>query len=658
MAKKRYLTKSRFKLAVECPTKLFYTGKAEYANQNLDDSFLLALADGGFQVGELAKCCFPDGHDIKTLEYDSALARTRKLLQLDQVTIYEAAVAIGNLFIRVDILVKDGVRLSFYEVKSKSFDPNEKNPFVSKKVGIKSDWKPYLCDAAFQKYVISLAYPEYAVSAYLMMVDKTAVCRTKGLNQKFLLVKDRAGRKSVRVSEKLTADDLKSPILCKVNVDAECRQIYTATEKVVGRSVDFRRRIELFADCYASDTKIPSPVASKCSNCEFYTTGSDEGEGLKSGKKECWRQQLRGWEEKDFENPTVLDVWNFRKKDQLIETGRIKMSDITREDVTPCPDNKPGISSSERQWLQIEKYQRDDNTVWLEHRSLQREMDSWVFPLHFIDFETAMVAIPFNAGRSPYEGIAFQFSHHAVYEDGTVEHFGEYLNTDRGVFPNYDFLRALKFQLENDSGSIFCYSHHENTFLNIIYNQLRVDPAEISDRVELCAFIRSITQSAKESREKRSGTRNMVDMLELVKRYYYDPATNGSNSIKHVLPAVLNSSGYLKDKYSKPVYGTADGIKSHNFEDWQWVRVESGKVVAPYKTLPKMFQDVSDKDLHILSDSDILSDGGAALTAYARMQFEEMTDYERQEIRKALLQYCELDSLAMVMLYEGWKDLL
>ena len=27
--KPRYLTKSRFKLALECPTKLFYTGKIE-----------------------------------------------------------------------------------------------------------------------------------------------------------------------------------------------------------------------------------------------------------------------------------------------------------------------------------------------------------------------------------------------------------------------------------------------------------------------------------------------------------------------------------------------------------------------------------------------------------------------------------------------------
>ena len=144
MAKRRYLTKSRFKLATECPTKLFYTGKSEYANQNLDDSFLLALADGGFQVGDLAKCYFPGGHDIKTLDYDEALAETNRLLQLDQVTIYEAAIATDTLFIRADILVKNGNRLSLYEVKAKSFDPDAEDPFANKNGTIKSGWKSYL----------------------------------------------------------------------------------------------------------------------------------------------------------------------------------------------------------------------------------------------------------------------------------------------------------------------------------------------------------------------------------------------------------------------------------------------------------------------------------------------------------------------------------
>ena len=39
------------------------------------------------------------------------------------------------------------------------------------------------------------------------------------------------------------------------------------------------------------------------------------------------------------------------------------------------------------------------------------------------------------------------------------------------------------------------------------------------------------------------------------------------------------------------------------------------------------------------------------------MQFEEMSNYEREEIRKALLKYCELDTRSIVKFYEGWKDL-
>jgi hypothetical protein len=46
--------------------------------------------------------------------------------------------------------------------------------------------------------------------------------------------------------------------------------------------------------------------------------------------------------------------------------------------------------------------------------------------------------------------------------------------------------------------------------------------------------------------------------------------------------------------------------------------------------------------------------GGAALTAYARLQqFEDMSYYERTEFKKALSKYCELDTMAMVMIYEG-----
>ena len=656
MAKKRYLSKSRFALATQCPTKLSYTGKSEYANQKLDDSFLLALADGGFQVGELAKCYFPGGHDIVTLDHENAINETNELLRLDEVIIYEAAIAYENLFIRADILVKKGSSIRLYEVKAKSFDPKEEDPFTNKNETIKASWKPYLYDVAFQKYVIKKALPGYRVSAYLMMADKTASCPTDGLNQKFRIVKNDRGRKSVSVSEDISVEDLTPQILWKENVDAICELIYSGKDSKDQVELTYEERIDLFAKSYATETKIPTLIDKKCAECEFHSTVQDEAEGLKSGFKECWKEQL-GWRDDDFLSKTIFDVWDFRKKSKLIEEGRIKMEAITEEDVQPKGDEKDGLSRTERQWLQIEKYKNKDDSVWLDNDNLKREMDSWVFPLHFIDFETSMVAIPFSAGRRPYEGIAFQFSHHIVNENGSVEHVGEYLNTERGVFPNYDFVRALKAQLENDKGTIFRYTHHENTYLNMIYRQLQSDKRKIEDRAELCEFIKSITQSVKNSVENWVGERNMVDMWPLVKRFYYDPATNGSNSIKQVLPAILNSSSYLQDKYSKPIYGAVEGIPSLNFKDWQWIKIEEGKVVDPYTLLPKMFQDISDKDMRILSEDEELKDGGAALTAYARMQFEEMSEYERGEIKKALLKYCELDTMAMVMIYEGWRDL-
>jgi RNase P subunit RPR2 len=119
----RYLTKSRFKLACECGTKLFYTKKKDrYANSTLDDPFLAALADSGFQVGELAKCYYPGGVDIKPLDYDEALEETEAALSSGAPAIFEAAIRYKNLFVRADVLEMKGDTLHLLEVKAKSFD--------------------------------------------------------------------------------------------------------------------------------------------------------------------------------------------------------------------------------------------------------------------------------------------------------------------------------------------------------------------------------------------------------------------------------------------------------------------------------------------------------------------------------------------------------
>lgn len=98
----RYLTKSRFKLSLECPNKLFYTKKDDYANQKNNNPFLEALASGGFQVEELARLHYPSGYLVdvdKSADYDyeQKVAETNQYLQQENVVIYEAAFKYNNL---------------------------------------------------------------------------------------------------------------------------------------------------------------------------------------------------------------------------------------------------------------------------------------------------------------------------------------------------------------------------------------------------------------------------------------------------------------------------------------------------------------------------------------------------------------------------------
>jgi len=44
------------------------------------------------------------------------------------------------------------------------------------------------------------------------------------------------------------------------------------------------------------------------------------------------------------------------------------------------------------------------------------------------------------------------------------------------------------------------------------------------------------------------------------------------------------------------------------------------------------------------------------MAAYGKLQYDNMSDLEREFPKHtALLKYCELDTLAMVMIYEAWK---
>lgn len=165
------LTKSKFKLALDRPTKLYYIDKPQYANQQAENSFLKALAEGGYQVEALARCYFPEGVFIKSSDEESALDATKRLLEKESITLFEAEILHQRYLIRTDILIKNQNHLKLIEIKAKSIDHEEIKTIVKKDGTINAKWKPYIADVAFQKWVLQHAFPNFRISSYLMLVD-------------------------------------------------------------------------------------------------------------------------------------------------------------------------------------------------------------------------------------------------------------------------------------------------------------------------------------------------------------------------------------------------------------------------------------------------------------------------------------------------------
>jgi hypothetical protein len=691
----KYFTKSKFKDALFCPTTLNYVDDEKYTSTIDENTFLKGIAEGGYQVEYLAKSYYPTGIDLSMLNILDNAHNTEKLInENENVILFEPVFIVDKYLVRCDILEKEGNTIKIYEVKAKSFDfENGISQFLNQrsKGYIKSEWLYQLMDVYFQKFVLNKKYnSKYTVKSYLMMCDKNKEVTVDGLNQKFLVNSDN----KVEIDYDAHIGD---PIMDKVLVDEvfelgymtmnsfslDSNELDVLLSKIKKREdkeefiLDNYQKIddyiETLYNIYINKTPVYPLIKSKCKTCNYYI--KNETDEKKSGFLECWNKVTSISKEDLSIKPTILDIWNYRKKDDYINEGIYLIEDIQLNDINQVNEkfnsiNGDGLSTNDRQLLQLSKTINHDDSIFVDKVGLKEEMSTWKYPLNMIDFETTAVALPFTKGIKPYESIAFQYSHHLIHKDGKVEHKSQFLNLEPGKFPSFDFIRVLKKDLEQNDGTIFMYSPHENTILNLIFRQLGEGIGQNEpDRIDLMKFIISITYMNEKTlgyisrtdvealgldrTESIYGERYIKDLWAFIKKYYYNPLTNGSNSIKDILPSILNQSSFLKDKYSKPVYGT-DEISSMNFENKIWIEFDdNNKIINPYKQLPTLYDD-SYSENFITSDS--LANGGDAMIAYAKAQFTQMTPEERTAIFEGLLRYCELDTLAMVMIYEHWKN--
>ena len=192
------LTKSRFKIALECPTKLFYDSPSRrYRNRNESNDFLRGLAEGGYQVGELAKFMFHPspiaaGITVDTLDTGQAVTETlERLRRPGRQVIAEAALKADSFLIRVDLLIvdPDAMTAEIIEVKSKSASQAEiRKRFKGSRGRIKTEWIPYLYDIAFQCEVAQRALPEFTILPRLVLLDSGEATEKHGLHQFFRIL--------------------------------------------------------------------------------------------------------------------------------------------------------------------------------------------------------------------------------------------------------------------------------------------------------------------------------------------------------------------------------------------------------------------------------------------------------------------------------------
>ena len=617
------LSKSDFQLASSCAKKLIYK-KAFYPTTNDTNEYMEMLAQGGYIIGQMAKLYYPSGIEISGGQ-EQCFESTRKLMLQGNVVLFEPAIRSGQKLVRIDILVKEGNKLHLIEVKSASYDSTD--PKCKPKLA------KHINDAAYQFMVLSEAYPGFEITCSLFMPDKSKRTAIEGLAGWFTIEKGKTVNEENEdiITQEKSKFQKPNVVFRYENHPDKLKHVsqlvsngilslLDITEEVIALQPEINQKANVYLRILNEGiTKADYQIGKNCKGCEFKSAEAD-----KNGYNECWHD-LPSPEHHIFDLYYGGAIKNEEKEfviNELISSGKTSLFDFNPDQLK----NKNGDvgSRAQRQIIQIENTQK--NTEWISPE-LKSRFDEFQYPLHFIDFETYTGAVPFHKGMRPYELIAFQWSCHTIKYKGARTEHKEWIHTgdmfpNADVFPNFEFARSL-MQHIGDTGTPLMWATHENTVLRSILNQMEVFENKDSSLKDW--LIRMTSDDGREGR--------WVDMNKLTLQNYFHPYMKGRTSIKKVLPAVWS---HFPELHKVP-----------DFKDYAPESFIEG-IIDPYDTLTKgiNFEE---------TDDDVVSGGTDAMRAYHRIRFDETLSIEQKdEIRRQLLQYCKLDTMAMVIIAYHW----
>ena len=612
-----FLSKSDFKIAQECATKLYYK-KNKYPSLKESNEYLQLLADGGYMIGKMAQLIYPEGIEI-TGNTEDCIKLTEQFLTQESCVLFEPAIYINNKLIRIDILVKSGNTFELIEVKSKSFNYEELRLAQQKgKNYFDKNWTPYLEDVTYQKIVLQEKFPSSKIDSYLLLPDQAKTTPIEGLIRWFQLkeVQQTATFRSVNVEFTGDLEQLRAGhILTKVDVNSEVIRLENEIKQKVTNTL---------IPAVIENKRIETAINYNCRNCEYKVKNVAFE---KSGFETCWGELSVAKNNQGEVVPHILELGRIgninRLSDQdgcidnLIQKGKVVLKEIPLN----LLHNKQGDPAyNGRPLYQITK---EEEFLLPEFQSTIRDIK---YPLYFVDFETSQMAIPYHANMRPYEKVLFQWSCHIIRKPGAeLEHF-EWINTEE-LYPNIEFAKSLK-NLIGYEGTVLTWSSYENTQLKNLIKTLEETQL---DEPELLRWLQHIAML-----EKNAPTM-ILDMNQLALKYYFHPLMGGRTSIKVTLPAVLQSTESTKIR---------DWLAAENLLG----KTENNSLVNPYDLLPKV---------EIIEKAESVKDGSGAMRAYQDMLYGAYYgNIEVKELYKnALLKYCKLDTLAMVIIWEHWSNL-
>jgi hypothetical protein len=610
-----FLSKTDFTVARDCAAKLYY--RKHHFPTSLDESdFMEMLAYGGYMVGKLAQLLYPAGIEIEG-DTDQAIVMTQDLLDNNQeIILFEPAITINNQLIRIDILIKKNNSFDLIEVKSKSFNSAEWEAAAArgKKYWEKTEFQPYLEDVAFQKKVLQEKFPEAEVHGFLILPDTAKSTHLDGVVSWFSISENSdTGFNKTKASFIGTDQQLSAlrqdNVLALVDVD----------EWIDPMIAEIAAEVPAYIDSILHDERINVQISCKCKGCEYTVT--DEKHQT-SGFENCWGALSKP-------KPHILELGrlgNINKKkgmtgciDALIIEGKTGLSDVPRsyvanDDDTPYFNDRPLYQLTENKEFLLGGF-------WDAIANIE-------YPLHFIDFETSQMALPYHSGMHAYGKVIFQWSCHTIESPGAEPEHSGWLNTE-SYYPNIDFAKTLRNQL-GDRGTCLTWSSYENTQLRSIHGAIGETGADEGD---LKKWLEDVAQFDK------ADTTRLLDMNKLALLYYFHPLMGGRTSIKVTLPAVLQSF-------------TSARIKNWLEKDNLYERKDDGSVTDPYKLLPEPAPIFDGKSVKV-------NEGGGAMLAYQDMVYGiHKNDRDvRTQYSEALEKYCKLDTLAMVIIWEHWMSL-